>query len=909
MAVQQNSLKYFGGQQSGGDSSAKQVVIERTDMTAAFTEDEYQRCLSAISLGYAVAINWNQGGLGQVVRQLQLVTKRATGNLEFSYTRDDETHTWTVSGSSPHTISETSYEFDDSSITPVYNTGTKIADVRLDGVDTELYIPSGGGGGGDQFVLVRANMTTDFTNQEYQDCVDAVTAEQAVCVQFVMTGTTIQAQLTQITGGGTLVFEFTAEKYHYRWEVAATNNAHTVELTGKIFGVPIFDTLQDAITNEYTLESGDVFETNGFHTSGDGGAARYVVSTTGTANGMDIIQLAAGKLAVLQVQDFAYPDQLGYERDVNTTDVVPYIERIFALGILHIKLHWGRYYMRQTLNMPIASSIEGVARAAYDYPAMSRMLYMVNTGTCAINASNYDVCLENFDLYCSGNVSGKIGILTNSYDNSQRGLAFRNLKISGFETSARLEASANWNILFDRVTFESAQYGVYLNSSKLVINFSDCFFNGVYEECVHDCIYSSALSFSHCNFGCRKRVYKRERTVHNWRGFGEISFFGCHFEVDTYDLGDVSGCFVDVDDACQVSLTFVGCDFNADKGNPASLTCFKFGDISSAKFIGCHGKESKYVHYDGDFFDPNYPPEARPGSLYIDSNCVGLKKPTYDTAHSMSCIDERELYQSFTRVNALNLFDKDYADYSYAGVRDNGGGVLEFFTPPLPQSAATLVIDVPAYFRNRTLTISAPTGTHNRWMVVSTPIHPDQDRTQTPTLLADSYSTADNRDYVSFNMNGDRYLTFYYYLMNSDGEPEKFAMSEDLMLSDGNYHYPYVSHIIVEKRGFYINENCIAPVKITGRSGALPLVDLNDLAPYETGTRIFGEVNTFGGSVYNLPTGFSGFGTLDATSCVNGTRCIQRLIGGNGNMYVRRALRNTINDPWVWEAWKTFTGA
>ena len=236
MAVQQNSLKYFGGQQSGGDSSARQVVIERTDMTAAFTEDEYQKCLSAISLGYAVAINWNQGGLGQVVRQLQLVTKRATGNLEFSYTRDDETRTWTVSGSSPHTISETSYEFDDSSITPVYNTGTKIADVRLDGVDTELYIPSGGGGG-DQFVLVRANMTTDFTNQEYQDCVDAVAAEQAVCVQFVMTGTTIQVQLTQITGSGTLVFEFTAEKYHYRWEVAEVSNAHTITLNVQTFTI------------------------------------------------------------------------------------------------------------------------------------------------------------------------------------------------------------------------------------------------------------------------------------------------------------------------------------------------------------------------------------------------------------------------------------------------------------------------------------------------------------------------------------------------------------------------------------------------------------------------------------------------------------------------------------------------
>ena len=86
MAVQQNSLKYFGGQQSGGDSSARQVVIERTDMTAAFTEDEYQKCLSAISLGYAVAVEWTSGSSKM---QAQLSIKMADGSLHFSITLVD----------------------------------------------------------------------------------------------------------------------------------------------------------------------------------------------------------------------------------------------------------------------------------------------------------------------------------------------------------------------------------------------------------------------------------------------------------------------------------------------------------------------------------------------------------------------------------------------------------------------------------------------------------------------------------------------------------------------------------------------------------------------------------------------------------------------------------------------------
>lgn len=907
MAVQQNSLKYFGGQQSGGDSSARQVVIERTDMTAAFTEDEYQKCLSAISLGYAVAINWNQGGLGQVVRQLQLVTKRATGNLEFSYTRDDETRTWTVSGSSPHTISETSYEFDNSSITPVYNTGTKIADIQLDGVDTELYIPSGGGGG-DQFVLTRANMTTAFTDTEYQDCVDALTGGKAVCMKVGTGANCMQLQLTQNTNVIGLQFEATYGDYHYLYAVAPTPGAHTISENIHHFGVPIYGSLQSAIADADTLYPGMYFETNGFHTAGDGGAARYRVSSTGTANGMDIVQLAAGKLAVLQIQDFAYPDQLGYERNVSNTNVVPYIERIFALGILHIRLHWGRYYMRQTLNMPIASSIEGVARAAYDYPAMSRMILIATTGDCAINVSNYDVRLENFDLYCSGDLSGKIGVLTNSWDNSQRGIVFRNFKVSQFQTSIKLSNLVNWNILFDRVTFEYGDYGLWVEANKLVINLSDCYFNGIREEDVHTKQYSTALSFSHCNFGCRKKVFKNEWNNLDWRNFGEVSFYGCNFEVDVYDLANVSGCFIDIDDGCQVSLSFIGCDFNVDQANPASVTCFKFGNRTRATYIGCHGKESQYVHFDGDFFDTSYPPEATAGSLVIDSTCVGLKAPTYDSAHSMSCRDEHELFESYTHVNPLNIFDNVVVNYSYAGVRDAGGGVLEFFTAPPPQSCASIVIDVPAGYRNIPLTISTWSGTHNRWIAVATPIHPDEDRSQTPTLLADSYSTADGRDYCSINMNGNRYLLFYYYLMSADGNPEKFDMSNGLMVSEGSYHYPYVNHIIVDKKGYYISEKFIPPVKILGRSGALPLSNCDDLVPNETGTKIFGEVNTFGGTSGG-PTGFSGFGILESTLCVQGTRCIQLLLGSDTKIYMRRADRSTINDPWNWGAWKTFTGA
>ena len=73
----------------------------------------------------------------------------------------------------------------------------------------------------------------------------------------------------------------------------------------------IYPSLQDAIEDEANLSVGDVFDTNGFYSSGDGGAARYQVSDSGVANGKNIVELSAGKNAVLQVHAFIHPECYG----------------------------------------------------------------------------------------------------------------------------------------------------------------------------------------------------------------------------------------------------------------------------------------------------------------------------------------------------------------------------------------------------------------------------------------------------------------------------------------------------------------------------------------------------------------------------------------------------------------------
>jgi len=84
----------------------------------------------------------------------------------------------------------------------------------------------------------------------------------------------------------------------------------------------IYATVADAVSDSANLSIGEYFETNGFHSSGDGGAARYLVSASGTANGMDIITLANGKLAVLQIGNTVSPEQLGAYGDGTTDDTI-----------------------------------------------------------------------------------------------------------------------------------------------------------------------------------------------------------------------------------------------------------------------------------------------------------------------------------------------------------------------------------------------------------------------------------------------------------------------------------------------------------------------------------------------------------------------------------------------------------
>lgn len=133
------SEKTYTSNLANGDplDNNKQLVITRADMMTAFTDDEFQACTDAMSDGFSVVIHFASSGLTEAA----LTKISANGTLVFTtHTAIGQLLVYKVAPGATHSITSLAFDINDL-ITPVYNTGTKIADIRLDGVDTELYIP------------------------------------------------------------------------------------------------------------------------------------------------------------------------------------------------------------------------------------------------------------------------------------------------------------------------------------------------------------------------------------------------------------------------------------------------------------------------------------------------------------------------------------------------------------------------------------------------------------------------------------------------------------------------------------------------------------------------------------------------------------------------------------------------
>lgn len=614
--------------------SAQQFVLERDDMSTAFTASEYLQCQARISEGTALCVQWKSGSARM---QAQLAAMLADGTLLFSHTTVDLETIFIVAGSDPHNITAHTNSL---------------------------------GGGGDQFVLTRANMTTAFTDTEYQDCVDALTGGKAVCLKVGTTANCMQLQLTQNTNLIGLQFEATYGDYHYLYAVAPTPGAHTISENIHHFGVPIYGSLQSAIADADTLYPGMYFETNGFHTAGDGGAARYKVSSTGTANGMDIVQLAAGKLAILQISDgTGTPEQFGYDR-FNQDDLTPVMTRMQAAHIRNIvlsPLESGDsfpYLMKTTFTPNPAVRI--TSRFNFNTGAAGRIWFVPTT--YGINRTVMfqltgrgfeikDIVLMNRPWFTEGDKHNCVCFRMAISGNNNMFYEFDSLAIQGFDIGFLHEnvdgqdsSGIIWHCTCNELQMALNNVNIYLKNVQYLTKFENCFLT-VNDSGARSVVLEETFSteFTRCNFG----IYNPAVTVVDFkdflvagkavdRRFSQAKFTNCNFEIESDDSHPLptsaKGFFMRFEDHDEFTVELDNCCFIITplvRNNIYGCRPIQLGSKTRFKITNSSGPYGD-VNYSGNefygwdyckrTFDETKPPMKEVGSLIIQ-HCVGIIPP------------------------------------------------------------------------------------------------------------------------------------------------------------------------------------------------------------------------------------------------------------------------------------------
>lgn len=746
MAVQQNSLKYFGGQQSG-NGEAKLNIKKPNGVTQVYdptgpdqtvdistyawlhggqgNDSDPYKCNSRLynptqsgTTNFSVeqVIDVPDDALDDPLDLLSLVSRCYDENVKFVTIRYNDDIYWLTSYSPDPYVGGCLFEGFEQSIS-----------IGVDG--SYVIIPRTGGG--DQFVLTRANMTTAFTNAEYQNCVDALTSGKAVCLKVGTGANCMQLQLTQNTSQIGLQFEATYGDYHYLYTIAPTADAHTISENIRHFGVPVYGTLQDAITDSDALYSGMYFETNGFRTSGDGGAARYKVSSTGTANGMDIVQLSAGKLAVLQVTpDGLYPEQLGYVPTkvyADRVDCTPTFNRIWALCDT-VRLHKGRYWFYDYLTLPASAKIIGENVYGDDVSEMSTY----RNGDYFVYCENRENVIENVVLsnrHNGGNLSpvstGGVGIRSNEWSGGGAAhfdYAFRHLRLMGFRKGLELQGSVKWAVTL---------YDIRCSQCYIGIEFGEASFNiDLHKIYTDHCEYAGinfhgegVFGFYDCNFGSINTAVKISEYSGGQYTDILLTFVNTNFECDDQSLVNIPGLYFDIDDALDVILNMYGCRFMQNAGvYTVSNRCMKLGAKTLVNMKGCEVRNNTGVaQADDNFWNENYPCKFTLGAIRISDNCRGVPTPQFtDSKFDLCCVEtdltEMEIISQGgggTPVN--NLWDNS-SPITLAGYvsEANGDHPNGFFT--LNNSTqTTLAIPITNYMQGQTIRISAGTTSHNRW--------------------------------------------------------------------------------------------------------------------------------------------------------------------------------------------------
>lgn len=148
--------------------------------------------------------------------------------------------------------------------------------------------------------------------------------------------------------------------------------------------------------NSGYLSGGVICRTNGFYSDGDGGAAYYKISDTGTANEYDCIKCGNHYANLIYMPTMSI-EMLGGKND-GSADVSTYFNAIISKNVSCIQLFGNKLYtVSSNVNLKQNFAIIGTSRSATILLANNAQIILPPN-----SESNYALYLHNFTLRCNG---------------------------------------------------------------------------------------------------------------------------------------------------------------------------------------------------------------------------------------------------------------------------------------------------------------------------------------------------------------------------------------------------------------------------------------------------------------------------------------------------------------------------
>lgn len=256
-----------------------------------------------------------------------------------------------------------------------------------------------------------------------------------------------------------------------------------------------FETVAD-MQAAIDLQAGMTCHTNGFHASGDGGAAYYTVDASGTANGMDVLALQGGLLATLVATvPYITPEMFGAWGD-GTTDDTEKIQAALTVasetdGLKTIVFSAGKSYVCHS------AQING------DY------ITIIGNGATIDHGESYGLRVINAHHHIAIhdlNFSGTFEVGSSNATNTS-------FLVSGVSTTATYESH---DIAIYGCSFDCGVFGIAATNVKN-LHVRDCYFTG----------------------GCYKPADSAGGYMILTQSCVNVTIENCHFELGNYGRHDI----------------------------------------------------------------------------------------------------------------------------------------------------------------------------------------------------------------------------------------------------------------------------------------------------------------------------------------------------------------------------------